>query len=197
MGGSRLTRQLEFILEVEKVKQVFRQTVLLHDNRAENDAEHSWHLSLMALVLAEHAAGPGLDMLRVLHMLLIHDLVEIDAGDTFAYDEAGNADKLARETAAAERIFALLPADQCRHIRGLWEEFEARRTPEARYAAALDRLQPILLNYHSGGVAWKRHGISRRQVVERNRTMAEGAPALWRYALELIDAAVERGYLLP
>lgn len=195
MPEDRLTLQMRFIVEAEQIKQVFRQTVLLQDKRRENDAEHSWHLCLMAIVLAEHAAGTGLDLLRVLRMLVVHDLVEIDAGDTFAYDNSGNADKLQRESAAADRIFALLPDEQERKLRDLWQEFEARSTPEARYAAALDRLQPILLNYHSGGVAWKRHSITRQQVIERNQCIAEGAPRLWSYALGLIEGAVRRGYL--
>ena len=191
----RLTRQLEFVLEVEKLKQVFRQTVLPGDERRENDAEHSWHLGLMAVLLLEHAGEPGVDLLKVVKMVLIHDLVEIDAGDTFAYDEAGNADKVERETVAAERIFDLLPGEQKEELRGLWDEFEERQTPAARYAAALDRLQPLMLNFQTEGAAWRRHGVTRAQVIARNRHIEEGAPALWKYAEELIDEAVRREYL--
>mgnify|MGYP005623486909 CR=1 FL=1 len=191
----RLTRQLEFVLEVEKLKQIFRQTVLPGDERRENDAEHSWHLGLMAVLLVEHAKEPEVDLLRVVKMVLIHDLVEIDAGDTFAYDEAGNVDKVERETVAAERIFGLLSEDQKRELRSLWDEFEARQTPEARYAAALDRLQPVMLNFQTQGAAWRRHGVTRAQVIARNKHISEGSPSLWKYAEGLIDEAVKRGYL--
>jgi len=193
--GERLTRQLEFVLEVEKLKQVFRQTVLPGDERRENDAEHSWHLGLMAVLLVEHALEPEVDLLRVVKMVLSHDLVEIDAGDTFAYDEVGNIGKVEREAVAAERIFSLLPEEQKGELRMLWDEFEARETPEARYAAALDRLQPLMLNFQTEGAAWRRHGVTRAQVLARNRHIEEGSPALWKYAEELIDEAVRRGYL--
>lgn len=195
MDRERLAQQLEFILEIEKLKQVFRQTILIGDRRRENDAEHSWHLSIMALLLAEHACDGKVDLLKVIKMLLVHDLVEIDAGDTFAYDEVGNADKVERETAAAERIFALLPRDQERELRALWEEFEKRETAEGRYGAALDRFQPLLLNFHTQGAAWRRHGVKKAQVIARNQHIEEGAPALWAHAREMIDEAVERGYL--
>lgn len=195
MAVERLDEQMAFILEVEGLKQIFRQTLLPGDKRAENDAEHSWHLSLMAILLTEHARAPDLDLLHVLKMLLIHDIVEIDAGDTFAYDEAGHEDKEEREKAAAARLFNLLPNEQAQAVRALWDEFEERTTPEAQYAAALDRLQPLLLNFHTEGAAWRRHGVKKAQVIARNEHIAEGAPALWDYARELIDNAVERGYL--
>ena len=191
----RLAQQLEFILEIEKLKQIFRQTILVEDRRRENDAEHSWHLSIMALLLAEHVCDGEVDLLKVIKMLLIHDLVEIDAGDTFAYDEVGNADKVEREQAAAERIFALLPQEQGRELRALWEEFEERKTSEARYGAALDRFQPLLLNFHTQGFAWRRHGVKKAQVIARNQHIEEGAPALWAHAREMIEEAVKRGYL--
>ncbi len=190
----RLTQQIDFIVAVDRLKQVFRQTRLIDDRRPENDAEHSWHLALMAVVLQEYAAE-DVDIARVLAMHLIHDLVEIDAGDTFAYDDAGQADKEERERAAAKRIFGLLPADQRASMLALWEEFEARQTPEARYAAALDRLHPVLLNYHTDGSAWRRHGVPRHRVVAVNRHMADGAPELWEYARRLIDSAVAEGKL--
>lgn len=195
MASAYLDEQLAFILEAEGLKQIFRQTLLPGDYRAENDAEHSWHLSLMAVLLSEHACEPSLDLLRVLKMLLIHDIVEIDAGDTFAYDEAANADKEQREQAAADRLFNLLPSPQDTDMRALWDEFEARQTPEARYAAALDRFQPLLLNFHTQGAAWRRHGVKKAQVIARNEHIGEGAPALWEYARKLIDEAVARGYL--
>lgn len=192
--NERLARQIAFIVAVDRLKQVFRQTRLIDDNRRENDAEHSWHLALMAVVLQEHAAE-DVDIARVLTMHLIHDLVEIDVGDTFAYDEAGQSDREERERAAAKRIFGMLPAEQGASMLALWEEFEARETSEARYAAALDRLHPILLNYHAGDSAWRRHGIRRPQVVAFNQHIQEGAPELWEYARRLLDAAVAEGKL--
>ena len=191
----RLGRQIEFVVEIDRLKRVLRQTWLMDGSRRENDAEHSWHLAAMALLLHEYAAEPNLDLLRVCEMLLVHDLVEIDAGDTFVYDDEGTSDKAEREERAAERVFGVLPDDQGKELRGLWEEFEARATPEARFAAALDRLQPILHNYHTAGKAWQQHGITSAQVIARNQHMAEGSPRLWEYARQLIDEAVQRGYL--
>ncbi len=195
MTTARLEQQLSFIMEAEGLKQIFRQTVLPADRRAENDAEHSWHLSLMAILLSEHARADQFDLLRVLKMLLIHDIVEIDAGDTFAYDEAGNRDKEEREQAAADRLFNFLPEEQAVELRALWDEFEARETEEARYAAALDRFQPILLNCCTEGAAWRRHEVKRDQVIARNEHIKEGIPALWEHALGMIDEAVDSGYL--
>lgn len=192
---SRLARQVEFIVEIDKLKQVYRRTWLMDKSRRENDAEHSWHLGLMAILLLEHAQQPRLDLLRVLKMMLIHDLVEIDAGDTFAYDDAGALDKAERETTAADRIFGLLPADQAAELRAVWEEFEARQTPEAKYAAALDRFQPMLHNYCTQGKAWQEHGITADQVIARNQHMAEGSPALWEFARDFVADAVAKGYL--
>lgn len=195
MTASRLADQIRFIIEIDKLKNVFRQTYLTDGGRKENDAEHSWHLAVMAILLSEYAADRGVDVLKVVKMVLIHDLVEIDAGDTFCYDEAGHADKSRREQAAADRIFAILPGDQGSALRALWEEFEARRSPEARFAAALDRLQPLLHNYHTGGAAWREHGVTVDRVLARNRHMGEGAPALWDYADRFIRDAVDRGLL--
>ncbi|MTI96149.1 MAG: HD domain-containing protein [Firmicutes bacterium] len=196
MSSERLRRQLEFIAEIDKLKTIYRQTVLIADpERRENDAEHSWHLALMAMLLAEHA-NETVDLPRVMKMVLIHDIVEIDAGDTFCYDEAGNLDKEEREQKAATRLFGLLPEDQGREFWQLWEEFEERRTPEARFAAALDRLQPMLHNFHTDGGTWRRHNITREQVLKRNQPMAQGAVALWDYAEAMLDVAIEQG-LLP
>ena len=194
MNLDRLSRQLDFIVEVDELKHVLRQTLLIRDRRQENDAEHSWHLALMAVLLAEHAASE-IDLPRVVKMVLIHDLVEIDAGDTFAYDEEAHADKEDRERAAAERIFNLLESDQAVELRALWDEFEARETGDSRFAAALDRLQPLLLNYHAGGDTWRKHDVRRHQVVARNRHIEDGSPALWAYASDLIDRAVAEGKL--
>jgi len=197
MIDQRLARQIQFIVEVDKLKDVFRQTVLIHSGRSENDAEHSWHLCLLVIVLAEHANLPTLDILRVLKMLILHDLVEIDAGDTFAYDTARMADQHEREAKAADRVFGLLPPDQTADFRALWDEFEAKATPEARFATAVDRFQPMLLNVKTAGSAWKRHGITHDRVVARNQHIAEGSTALWEYAANMIAEAVQAGNLAP
>jgi putative hydrolase of HD superfamily len=191
----RLRRQIDFLVEIDKLKGVLRQTWLTDGSRRENDAEHSWHLAVMALLLAEHAAERDLDVARVVKMVLVHDLVEIDAGDTFVYDRERDTQWAAREREAAERIFGMLPPDQAAAFRRLWDEFEARDTPEARFAAGLDRLQPILHNYHTQGRVWREHGVTSDRVIAHNRHMAEGAPRLWEYAHELIRDAVNRGYL--
>ncbi len=196
MSSDRLTQQIEFIVEIDKLKHVLRQTQLVDAPRQENDAEHSWHLATMAILLSEYAREE-VDLLRVVKMLLIHDVVEIDAGDTFAYDEKGNEDKVERERKAADRIFNLLPEDLAAEVYETWEEFEARETPEARYAAALDRFQPILLNYRTEGAGWKKHGISCDQVIARNRHIEEGAPELWACARAMIEDAVRKGWLAP
>jgi putative hydrolase of HD superfamily len=191
----RLARQIEFIAEVDRLKEIFRQTILINSRRPENDAEHSWHLCLCVIVLAEHAEGGKLDVLRVLKMVILHDLVEIDAGDTFAYDTAGMADQHEREARAADRIFGLLPPDQAAEFRALWDEFEEKATPEARFATAVDRFQPMLLNVRTQGHAWKKHGITHARVTARNQHIAAGCPPLWDYASKMIADAVERGDL--
>lgn len=196
-GEERLARQLDFIREIDRLKSVHRQTLLLDRSRRENAAEHSWHLAVMALVMQEHAGESGLDIGRVIRMLLVHDIVEIDAGDTFAYDDEGYRDKAEREQRAAERLFSLLPDDQRAEMEALWREFEERRTPEAKFAAALDRLQPMIHNYLTEGHTWQKHGVTARKVRERNAVIADGSPALWRFAGRLIDSAVRKGYLEP
>jgi len=195
MTQERLESQVGFILEVDKLKEVFRQTLCTQSRRAENDAEHSWHLCLAVIVLAEHANEPRLDVLRVLKMLIIHDLVEIDAGDTFAYDTARIAGQHEREARAADRIFGLLPADQRDEFRGLWNEFEEKATPEAKFAAAIDRFQPVLLNCSTEGAAWKRHGVTADRVVARNAEIASGSAGLWDKAAAMIRQAVKSGNL--
>ena len=181
-------------MELDKAKGVLRRNLITAEERRENDAEHAWHVTMFALVLASYAS-PGTDVSRVVAMLLVHDIVEIDAGDAFVYDEAAKAQQPARERAAAERIFGLLPSDQGVVLRALWEEFEARRTPEARFAAALDRLQPLLLNFHTEGRAWRQHGVTKAQVLAVNAHIADGSETLWAFARSLIDEAVDRGYL--
>lgn len=193
--AARLARQIEFIAECDKLKEIFRQTLNSQSRRAENDAEHSWHLCLCVIVLAEHANAPDLDVLRVLKMLIVHDLVEIDAGDTFAYDVAAMANQHERECVAAERIFGLLPEDQAREFRALWDEFEAKQTPEAKFALAVDRFQPMLLNCRTQGAAWNRHGVTHDRVVARNRHIADGCAPLWTYAEKMLEDVVAAGNL--
>lgn len=196
MTIDRLKKQIDFIFEIDKLKQVYRQTLLMDGSRKENDAEHSWHLSVMSILLNEYALGKNIDIHRIVKMLLIHDIVEIDAGDTYCYDEKLSQDKLEREQVAADRLFSLLPPDQEEEFRKLWEEFEERVTPEARFAAALDRFQPLLHNYKTKGMSWEEHGITSEKVVERNKkTIIEGSTILWDYAEELIRNSIEKGYL--
>jgi putative hydrolase of HD superfamily len=193
-NNTRLARQIAFLLEIDKLKSILRRSYLLNESRRENSAEHSWHLAMMALIVAEHANAP-VDPLRVLKMLIVHDVVEIDADDTYIYDTAGAADKAVREQAAAVRIFGLLPPDQERELRALWDEFETRQTPEARFAAALDRLMPLLHNAMTQGRSWREHGIVSSQVLELNRHIADGSEALWEYAQAVIAEAVAHGHL--
>ena len=193
--AARLARQIEFIVECDQLKEIFRQTINTRSRRAENDAEHSWHLCLCVIVLAEHANTPQLDLLRVLKMLIVHDLVEIDAGDTFAYDDEAMATQRTREIVAADRIFGLLPSDQGREFRALWDEFEAKETPESRFATAVDRFQPMLLNARSQGAAWQRHGVTHDRVLARNRHIADGCEELWRYAERMLQEVVDAGHL--
>lgn len=195
--AARLARQVAFILEVDKLKEIFRQTHNTQSRRSENDAEHSWHLCLCVLVLAEHANSPTLDVLRVLKMVILHDLVEIDAGDTFAYDTARMAGQHEREALAADRIFGLLPPDQTAEFRALWDEFEEKVTPEAKFAAAVDRFQPMLLNCHTEGTAWRRHGVTHDRVLARNAHVAEGCQPLWEYVVKMVQSAVDAGHLAP
>ena len=180
MHDDRLPEQLRFIVEVDRLKSVLRRTWLIDGSRRENSAEHSWHLALMAMLLAEYAPA-GVDTARVVRIVLVHDLVEIDAGDTFAYDVAGNADRAERESAAADRLFSLLPADQAAAFRALWDEFEEGETPEARFALALDRLQPLLQNVAANGGAWRSHGVTREQVTERMRPIRAVSAELWAF----------------
>lgn len=190
----RLMKQIEFIVEIDKLKSIYRQSFIMDGSRQENDAEHTWHLSMLAIILLEHA-NESLSIVRVLKMLFIHDIVEIDAGDTFAYDTTGYLDKFERENAAAERIYGLLPKDQRDELFALWIEFEEEKTAEAQFAAAVDRLQPLLHNFYTEGKSWRKHGITREMVLDRNKHIAMGSKKLWDYAQKLIDEAVEKGYL--
>ena len=196
MDNARFNSQLAFILELDHLKNIYRRTYVLHEDRRENDAEHSFHLAIMACILAEHAKEP-VDVLHTVKMVLIHDVVEIDAGDTYCYDTEGYKTKAAREQKAADRLFALLPEDQCREYRALWEEFEARETPEAKFANALDRVQPMLLNFKKGGISWMEHKVTAEQVKARNIGITdEGSEVIGQLAAEIIETAKQEGMLL-
>lgn len=195
MDNERLLKQIEFIVEIDKLKQIFRQNVVIGTNRNENDAEHSWHLAVMAVLLSEYAADKDIDILHVIKMVLIHDLVEIDAGDTFCYDEKGYLDKAEREQKAANRLFNILPSDQAEEIMALWREFEELKTHEARFAACMDRMQPLILNYNTKGHTWQKPGVNSEKVFKRNELLRENAPALWDFAKEIIEDSIKKGYL--
>ncbi|MEU4513571.1 HD domain-containing protein [Nonomuraea wenchangensis] len=190
----RLNAQIAFAVEIDKLKRIIRRNHLIDGSRRENTAEHSWYVGTLAMVLGEHAP-PGTDLRRVVAMLLVHDLVEIDAGDTFIYDPVEVAAQVEVERAAAERIFGLLPAEQGAELRALWDEFEERETPEARFAKALDRFAPILANHHTEGGTWPLFKVRASQVREKVRIIEEGSPTLGRYALELVELSVARGHL--
>ncbi|MFX1482457.1 MAG: HD domain-containing protein [Promethearchaeota archaeon] len=190
-----LQQQLSFLTEIDQLKQVLRQTVLIRDLRQENDAEHSWHLAMMVILLSQYSNDPKIDVLRTVKMVLIHDIVEIDAGDTFCYDIHDREQKTVKERKAAKRIFGMLPDGQANEFRCLWEEFEERRTPEARFAVAVDRLQPLLLNFNTKGYAWRKHGVTKSQVIARNMHIEKGSSELWEFAKQLIDDSVREGYL--
>lgn len=192
---NRLKQQMDFILEVDKIKNIGRQTYLSDGVRKENDAEHSWHLALMALLLKEHATEE-IDVMKVMTMVLVHDIVEIDAGDTYAYDVEGYKTKAIREKAAAERIFGLLPTDQGEYLQELWEEFEAYETSEAKYAHALDNFQPLMLNDATDGRSWREHVVRKSQVLNRNRKTAEGSEVIMEQIRKMVDRNVEKGNLL-
>ena len=196
MDTERLTRQLEFIVELDKLKRILRQTRVMDGSRQENSAEHSWHLAIMAVLLNEHACE-SVDVQRVLKMVLIHDVVEIDAGDTFCYDVTANVGKEDRERCAAERLFGLLPGGQGEEFRDLWEEFEAAQTPDAQFANALDRFQGMLQNYQNGGGTWRLHGIPREQVLNRMAPIQNASSQLWQYVLRVIDEVYVDSDLIP
>jgi len=193
--SERFKKMVEFILEADKLKNILRQTPLVDGSRRENSAEHSWHIALMVPLLSEYADDPKMDFSRVMKMLLVHDLMEIDAGDTYCYDDEGCRDKLQREESAADRIFAILPPDLAQPMRALWDEFEARKTPESRFANALDRLQPFFHNCFTRGQSWRQHGVKSSQVVLRMRPVKDSSEQLWQYALDMIEDAVKKGYL--
>jgi putative hydrolase of HD superfamily len=190
----RLQKQIAFLLEVDKLKTILRRNPISDGSRLENDAEHSWYFAMGALILAEHAAGE-IDLAKVLRIALIHDVVEVDAGDTFIYDEAAKRDQAEREERAARRLFGLLPEDQATALLALWREFEAGVTAEARYAKAIDRLAAVLLNHASRGQSWRRHHVPKQRILEINERIAQGSPALWGFVRQLIEDAAARGYI--
>ncbi|GAB3762341.1 HD domain-containing protein [Spirosoma pomorum] len=194
MELTNLFRQIEFIKEVDKLKYILRKTKLFNSDRNENDAEHSWHLSLMAMVLVEHANFP-VDLLKVIKMLLIHDIVEIDAGDTFIYDTQKSHDNTAQEREAANRIFGILPHEQATELIALWEEFEEQQTNEAKFARAMDRLEPLLQNTSNEGGTWNEFGVTYEKVHAKKKVIQRGSESLWQYAEQLINDSVEQGIL--
>ena len=192
---NRLLSQIDFIMEVDKAKDILRRSLLTGTKRRENDAEHSWHLALMAQILSEYVREE-VDILRVINMVIIHDLVEIDAGDTFCYDVKGNEDKREREVNAADRIFNILPKDQAKIIYDLWNEFEDMQTIESRYAATLDRIQPLLLNIATGGHSWRENKTTKTMVLNRMSVVEKTAPDLWQLVLDIISRGIKNGYLI-
>jgi putative hydrolase of HD superfamily len=194
MEFTDLSRQIEFIKEVDKLKYILRKTKLFNSNRNENDAEHSWHLSVMAIVLAGHA-NFKVDLLKVIKMLLIHDIVEIDAGDTFIYDTQKNHENTAQEREAARRIFGILPEHQAEELIAIWEEFEEQQTNEAKFARAMDRLEPLLQNTSNNGGTWNEFGVNYDKVYNKKQVIQHGSETIWKFAEQLINESVENGIL--
>lgn len=193
--NERLQKQIAFIKEIDKVKNIFRQTYLADGTRKENDAEHSWHIALMVVLLKEYVSE-DVDVAKVMTMVLIHDLVEIDAGDTYAYDSEGAKSKREREVKAADRIFGILPEDQGMYFRELWEEFEAYETPDAKYAHLLDNFQPLLLNDASGGRSWNEHGVHKSQIYKRNEKVQETSQEIWNTIQEVVESHIAKGNII-
>lgn len=191
---NHLLNQIEFIREIDKLKYIFRKTKLINSDRPENDAEHSWHLAMMAIVLAGHANEP-IDLEKVMKMVLIHDIVEIDSGDVFVYDTAKNHDNFDEELKAARRIFGILPEEQAEEFINLWIEFEEMKTPESKFARSLDRLEPLLQNASNNGGTWREFDVKYDQVMEKKQVIKYGSEELWKYAKQLIDESVEKGIL--
>lgn len=180
-SDERLKEQFDFLLEIDKEKNIQRQTYLSDGKRKENDAEHAWHMAVMALVLSEYS-NEEIDLLRTVSMILVHDVVEIYAGDTYAYDEENKRDQKEREKEAAEKLFSKLPDDQCRYFKELWQEFDERKTPEARFANTLDNVQPSMLNHASKGRSWREHNVTEEQVMNRQSYTPDGSEKLWKHA---------------
>ena len=192
--NNRLLKDMEFIIELDKMKSILRQTSLINEDRREDDAQHSWHISVMAMILAEYS-NEKVDVLKVMKMLLTHDLVEIYAGDTFCYDEVGNSDKREREVAAAEKIFGMLDEDKGTELRALWDEFEEMQTPDALFAASMDRLQPMLNNYHNSGGTWKKFDIAKSDIYKRIGPVKDSSDELWKYVEHMIEDAFKKDFI--
>ncbi|RTZ16684.1 HD domain-containing protein [Vibrio aquaticus] len=191
----RLEKQLALLMELDQLKSVLRRTrVKSAEKRLENSAEHSWHVALMAILMEEHANAP-VDIARVVKMLLLHDIVEIDAGDTFVYDAVASAEQEEKELAAATRLFGLLPEEQGKELHELWLEFESAESDDAKFAKALDRIIPMLLNYHNQGQSWQEHGVTREQALTVNQKIELGSQALWNKAKQIIEEATKNGWL--
>lgn len=195
MDRERLQKQLNFIVEVDKMKTILRQSVIIDKSKRENDAEHSWHLALMAMILSEYAYSPKVDINRAIRMAIVHDLVEVYAGDTFAYDEKANEDKLEREEASAVKLFGILPEDQGKEMYLLWKEFDTMETPDSIYAAALDRLQPFILNYNTQGHTWALSDVTSSKIYQRLAKVKEGLPELWEVVEYMIQDSIDKGYI--
>ncbi len=196
LENKKLAKQIEFAIEIDKMKQIMRVNLLADGARRENDAEHSWHFAVMAMLLEEYSAEK-VDVNRCIKIALVHDLVEVYAGDTYAYDAKGNEDKLERELAAADKLFGLLEPEQAAYFRGLWDEFEAKETPEAKYANAIDRIQPLMLNYLTDGQTWQANQVHSGQIYKRMDIIRTATPELWKIVEGIIKTSVEKGILLP
>ena len=194
MISTRLLKDMEFIIELDKMKSILRQTSLINEDRREDDAQHSWHITVMAMVLSEYS-NEKVDVCKVMKMLLTHDLVEIFAGDTFCYDEVGNSDKREREVAAAEKIFGMLDEDKGKELRALWDEFEEMKTPEALFAASMDRLQPMLNNYYNDGGTWKKYDVAKSDIYKRINPVKETSDELWSFTENMIEDAFKKGFI--
>lgn len=196
MDKERLKKQFAFFQEIDKEKEIFRQTYLADASRKENDAEHAWHMAIMTVLLSEYA-NEEIDVLKTVTMLLIHDIVEIDAGDTYAYDPEGKKTQKEREQKAADRIFHLLPDDQADKMYELWEEFEAQQTPEAKFARTMDNIQPMMLNDASNGLSWDEHQVKLSQILKRNERTADGSEQIWEYAKEeFLQKNIQAGHII-
>lgn len=194
MVSERLLKDIEFIVELDKMKSILRQTSLINEDRREDDAQHSWHISIMAMVLGEYS-NEKIDVCKVIKMLLAHDLVEIYAGDTFCYDKVGNEDKKERENQAADKIFGMLDEDKGRELRALWDEFEEGQTPEALFAASMDRLQPMLNNYHNNGGTWRKFNVAKEDIYKRIAPVKKSSDELWNFVESMIEDAANRGLI--
>ena len=194
MFREKLLKDMEFIIELDKMKSIFRRTSIIGQDRQEDDAQHSWHISIMAMILAEYT-NEKIDLLKAIKMLLIHDLVEIYAGDTFCYDKEGNLSKRDREVAAADKIYGMLDHYKADELRALWEEFEEMKTPEAIFAASMDRLQPMLSNYKNNGGTWKQHDVSKSDIYQRIAPVKESSDELWCYVSYMIEDAFQKGLI--